>query len=95
MSGGHFYYKQYAISQLIDQVQHVISNEKKPDAVNDWGDKLCRGYSPETIAEFGKAVDCLQHALVYVQRIDWLLSGDDGENEFHKRLAEELQNIKK
>lgn len=32
---------------------------------------------------------------IYTQRIDWLLSGDDGEESFHSRLKEELDKLKK
>lgn len=34
------------------------------------------------------------YAQVYAQRIDWLLSGDDGEDNFHLRLKEDLANLK-
>lgn len=53
------------------------------------------GYSEETIAEFRKGLDYLRRAYVYAQRIDWLLSGDDGEESFHERLKEELEELEK
>lgn len=43
-----------------------------------------------TIMEFRKGVIYLKLAEIYAQRIDWLVSGDDGEEAFHKRLKEEL-----
>ncbi len=52
------------------------------------------GYSKETIREFRKAVRILKQAHVYAQRIDWLLSGDDGEDNFHERLKEDLDKLK-
>ena len=52
-------------------------------------------YSRETLKEFKKAVTLLYKAAIYVQRIDWLLSGDDCENNFHERLEEELNALKK
>lgn len=51
-------------------------------------------FSKETLAEFKKAVHILKQAEIYAQRIDWLLSGDDGEESFHKRLKEELEKLK-
>ena len=51
-------------------------------------------YSKETIKEFKKGLAILRKAYVYAQRIDWLLSGDDGEESFHERLKEELNNLK-
>lgn len=50
-------------------------------------------YSEDTLAEFRKGLDILRRAYVYAQRIDWLLSGDDGEESFHKRLKEELDEL--
>lgn len=52
------------------------------------------GYSEETLVEFRKAVEILKQAEVYAQRIDWLLSGDDGEETFHERLKEDLNKLK-
>ena len=52
-------------------------------------------YSDETIKEFENAIDILCKASVYVHRIDWFLSGDDGEESFHLRLKEELDKLKK
>lgn len=50
-------------------------------------------FSKETLAELKKAVHILKQAEIYAQRIDWLLSGDDGEDSFHKRLKEELEEL--
>ena len=51
-------------------------------------------FSKETLAELKKAVHILKQAEIYAQRIDWLLSGDDGEESFHERLKEELEKLK-
>ena len=51
-------------------------------------------YTEETLAEFRKAIEVLKQAEVYAQRIDWLLSGDDGEDNFHERLKEDLEKLK-
>lgn len=50
-------------------------------------------YSEETINEFRKGVGILKKAQVYANRIDWLMSGDDGEDNFHKRLKEKLKEL--
>ena len=50
-------------------------------------------YSKETIKEFKKGLAILRKAYIYAQRIDWFLSGDDGEESFHKRLKEDLDNL--
>jgi glutamyl-tRNA reductase len=61
--------------------------EKYPDQ------KLYYNYSDETIEEFKKGLYYLKLAHIYTQRIDWLLSGDDGEESFFKRLKEELKEL--
>ncbi len=79
MSGGHFDYAQYHIHHIAEQIEHIIETRQ------DY-------YSPETIAEFNKAVVLLNQAYIYAQRIDWLVEGDDMEEDFHRRLKEELSN---
>lgn len=51
-------------------------------------------FSEETIDEMKKGLDYLRKASIYAQRIDWLISDDDGEEEFHERLIEDLNNLK-
>lgn len=60
--------------------------EKHPDQ------KLYYNYSDETMEEFKRGLLYLKLAHIYTQRIDWLLSGDDSEESFHKRLKEEMEN---
>ena len=56
-------------------------------------DQYFPDYTEETIAEFRKGIELLKKAKVYAHRIDWLISGDDGEESFHKRLKEELAKL--
>ena len=42
-----------------------------------------------------RAVYVLRMAYIYAQRIDWMLSGDDGEESLAERLAEELDELRK
>lgn len=53
------------------------------------------GYSKETIKEFKKGIKILKMAEIYAQRIDWLLSGDDGEDSFHSSLKHDLEELKR
>jgi hypothetical protein len=92
MSGGHFDYLQYRINDIADEVEHLIeSNDDATPA--QWGDPGARGYTPQTIARFREGLRFLRMAAIYAQRIDWLVSGDDGEDSFHQRLAEELADF--
>lgn len=79
MSGGRFNYLQYRFKEIIDQIEDEVFNDT--------------GYSKETEAEFMKAVELLKLTQVYVHRIDLLLSGDDGEENFHERLKRDLAEL--
>lgn len=50
-------------------------------------------YPPEVIERFREGLRILRRAYIYAQRIDWLLSCDDGEDDFIERLDEELKNL--
>ena len=93
MSGGHFSYKQHVMLDMADDIGSEILNNDSTEK-NEWGNNIGSHYSPETIAEFEVAVKVLKLAYVYAQRIDWLLSGDDGEDSFHKRLQAQLGELK-
>lgn len=109
MSGGHFDYVQYRITDIYKDIEDVISKngvEKSIEQIrtdNPWLDlsieqniewyKYDYNYSKEVIEEFKKGVELLKKAQVYAQRIDWLLSGDDGEETFLKRLKEDLDEL--
>ena len=86
MSGGHFNYAQYEIAMIADDLEGLILN-------ND-DETEGRGFTPETIAEFRRGLQVLREARIYAHRIDWLVSGDDGEEQFHKRLKDELRSLK-
>ena len=93
MSGGHFNYKQHHLLNMADDIgSQILTNDSTEK--NEWGDNIGNRYSPETIAEFEKAVKALKLAYAYAQRIDWLLSGDDGEDSFHIRLQAQIGELK-
>lgn len=92
MSGGHFNYKQHHLLDMADSIGSAILNNDNNDEKIEQG-YFTTCYSPETIAEFEKAVKALKLSYVYAQRIDWLLSGDDGEDSFHRRLQAQLKEI--
>lgn len=91
MSGGFFDYKQYQIDQSADELQsyidiylcdHTDDSSYKPE------------FSSETWLKFAECIILLRKAAILLHRIDWLISGDDSEETFHKRLEEDLQNIR-
>ena len=105
MSGGHFDHQQYHIGEIADSIQSELDRmgEKIPRRDRNHGeewyekypeDLLYPTYSEKTIEEFKNAIHHLRIARIYAQRIDYFLSGDDGEENFHKRLNEELNGNK-
>ena len=91
MSGGFFSYDQYKLGYIADSIEQLVRDNNSTE-LNDWGNPKANNFSPETIREFEQAVVLLKKALIYTQRIDWLVSGDDGEDTFHERLKEDLDN---
>lgn len=93
MSGSYFGYDQYKVDQIADQIEHLIldndNNEK-----NEWGDTIGNHYGVDTIHEFKRGLMYLRLAAIYVKRIDWLVSGDDREETFHKQLLDDISEIK-
>jgi len=83
MSGGHFHYKQFELQKLADEIEQLALE----NTTQNWDEP----YGPETIAEFNEAVRLLRRAYIYVQRIDWLVSCDDNEATFNKRLHAQLK----
>jgi hypothetical protein len=107
MSGGAFDYNQYKIGYIADQIDEVIVKnglEKTPEELkNNWidpewykkypEDLFHYKYPDEVIEKMKEAVKALKIAQEYAQRVDWLLSGDDGEESFLSRLEENLKKI--
>ena len=80
MSGGSLDYFCFTFEEPLEKISKTIK----------WGKNK---WSNETLSEFQNAVKYLKIAQVYSRRIEWLLSGDDVEDSFHKRLKEELEEL--
>jgi hypothetical protein len=109
MSGGRFDYDQYKIGYIAEAIEGEIEKngrEKTREELkeeswrsSDWyekypEDKFHYKYSDNVIEEFKNAVKYLKIAEIYAQRVDWLLSADDSEESFIRRLKEELDKLK-
>lgn len=84
MSGGHFDYRQYYIDDIVHELREMIESNN---------DEHGYAFSDKTIEKFKIALDILKQAAIMAQRIDWLISGDDGEETFHQRWDEDLKNL--
>ena len=57
----------------------------------NWEESLVR--CEEVIEEFKKGAEIIKLAQIYMQRMDWLLSGDDGEESFLERLKQDKEKL--
>lgn len=106
MSGGRFSYDQYKIGYIADAIEDEIEKSGRPKTREELKEETWRDdewyrkypedlnhykYSDEVIERFKEGVELLRKAQIYAHRIDYLLSSDDGEESFLKRLKEELK----
>ncbi len=104
MSGGYFDYDQYKIGYIADKIQDILDKQGKKgdkDLCHDPGyyerypEEMYHPTYPKKIQQkFRKAITALHRAEIYAHRIDWYLSGDDGDDNFLERLTEELNKLK-
>jgi len=105
MSGGHFDYKQYVFREFADEVERELAKQgRDKDIESLWGsddyykaypqDLQYPTYSEDIQKRFREAIAIFKIAEIYATRIDWFLSGDDGEETFMERLLEDLKDVK-
>ena len=88
MSGGHFDYGCFRISQFADELKHEI--EINDDETKDeFGDSRGYGFEKETISRLATAQQIIETAGKLAREIEWLYSGDHGEESFNK-LADKI-----
>jgi hypothetical protein len=108
MSGGHWDYLQYRFTDVAEDVKKLIENNGKEKTEreltedswrdSEWyekypEDKFHYKYSDEIIEKFKEGLKHIELAHIYMQRLDWLLSGDDGDVSFISRLEEDLKKL--
>jgi hypothetical protein len=105
MSGGAFEYKQFHIKQIADEIQSELDKQGQEKDIDEWQgsrefyekypeERFEITYPKEIQDRMNEAVKALEIAHIYAQRIDWYLSGDDGDESFLERLNEELNQNK-
>jgi hypothetical protein len=80
MSGGHFNYAQFYISEIAERIELLIGTRSEE-------------FPKDIVDSFKTGLAHLKIAHVYAQRIDWLVSGDDCDDSFRRRLKEDLEKI--
>ena len=107
MSGGTFDYSQRTIELIADDIEQTIleAGRKIPDVLLEeqqhrysrempLEEQYYPSYNRKTMDIMKRAVYILRMAYIYAQRIDWMLSGDDGEDDLVRRLDKELHELK-
>lgn len=84
MSGGRFDYKQFDIDRLLNSIESTLRGQEDEEFENE----VIEINSKEVKEKLEEAFIILKAAFIYIHRIDWLLSGDDNEQAFFKRLVQ-------
>jgi len=92
MSGGHFEYAQYHIGEIADSIEELVRTNDSTEK-DEWGSEIGHHYPDDIIEKFKEAAHTLRRAHAMAQRVDWLVSGDDGEEAFRKRWDAELSDL--
>ncbi len=107
MSGGFFDNKQWHIGNIADNIEQEVITSGKPIPRQRWQyweidrfrehpeEAVNYAYPEPVLRRMEEAVYALRAAAIYAQRVDYLLSGDDGEESFEERLQEELAELNK
>lgn len=88
MSGGHFNgngYIYHQVSQFAYELEEEIQNNNKPD---DEYDGYVKNYTPEVIEYLEEQVHFIHKMADIMRHIDFLYSGDHGEDSFMERVME-------
>ena len=102
MSGGAFEYNQYRIRQIWEEIQNELDKQGQEKEVlfyeKEYYEKYPEARFEEVYREdvqqiFKDGIEVLKKAEIYAQRIDWYLSGDDGEDSLVSRLKSDLDKL--
>ena len=88
MSGGFFQYQQYILQDIAAEIDEIIETNDSTDT-NSYGEDISYHLPPEILEKFKRTSHTLKQVAKMVQRVDWLLSGDDGEETFLERWQED------
>ncbi len=88
MSGGHFDYDQFRLNDIADNLRITIAQCRTKKEYYDH-------YSDSFVRDMVDAYHKTRELEVILTRIDWVLSGDDGEDDYRERLEEEMTKIER
>ena len=80
MSGGKFDYLQYNMAGVADSIESILLESFE--------------YSYLTTLRLEQTVKALREASIMLNRADWLICGDDGEDTFNERWNEDFKKLR-
>ena len=86
MSGGHFNgngYVYYRVDQFSDELESEILNNENKDDYN-----YCPNYNEQTLEVLRKQIPLIRKAAEVMRAIDYLYSGDHGEDSFIEKIKQ-------
>ena len=97
MSGGHFDYNCFRISQFAEDLQHEIDiNDCKEE--DNYGMRVGYLFEPETMEMVQRVREVIKLAGDLAKETEWLYSGDHGEHTYCdlvQKLLKEHENVSK
>ena len=88
MSGGHFEYGCFAVSRFADELQHEI-DINDDETKDEFGGTRGRCFSLYTMERIRTAHKIIETAGKLARELEWLYSGDHGEESF-RDLADKI-----
>jgi hypothetical protein len=92
MSGGYWDYIQYRFQDIGDDLEKIVE-QNDSEELDEWGQVMGRHYKPETIAKLKQTAKHVRETAKMLQRVDYLLEGDDGEEAFHRRWKADMEEL--
>jgi hypothetical protein len=83
MSGGHFDYKCFQISQFAEELQHEIDTNSE--------EEIGHQYTEETLVVLRQCKALIEKAGKVAREIEWLYSGDHSEESFLRIVSPKLK----
>ena len=96
MSGGFFDYQQHRLEDMANEIDKLIARNGAPiEHVDDfeprWSPTHHDSFPPDILARFRETARELRRVGDMLQRVDWLMSGDDSEDTFRQRWSKEVR----
>ena len=92
MSGGSFDYNCFKIQWFAEELQHKLDlNDDK--TIDQYGDPVGYGFKKETVDRLVKPQKIIAVAGKLAREIEWLYSGDHGEDTFCGLVDELLKKL--